>query len=265
MSGVFGAGVVTELEAADVYDKIEAIYACSAGAFNAAYFLARDSELGSSIYWEDLTYGRFVNFKRILQRKPNGVDINYLMDVSQTTKRLNVEAIQKQPIPFFVKLLNNETGEVKYHNGKEETYSKLKSATSIFPFYWNNGQSFIDAGIREPIGLEYLIKQHPESRIVVVINHQPRLTVAYVLDSYVSGIIAQMMRTDLPFFRYFREKVVSYKRDVEKALWDERVCLIYPPRENQTRPFTTNREKLLESHRMGRQEAERILMLVRNF
>ena len=55
MSGVFGAGIGTRLQEADTYNKIEAVYGGSAGAFNSSYFLSRQSELGSSIYWENLT------------------------------------------------------------------------------------------------------------------------------------------------------------------------------------------------------------------
>ena len=55
MSGVFGAGVITALEKENIYDKVKAVYGASAGAFNAAYFLTKQTELGSSIYYEDLT------------------------------------------------------------------------------------------------------------------------------------------------------------------------------------------------------------------
>ena len=56
MAGVFGAGVVTRLQEENFYKHIKVAYGASAGAFNLAYFLAKQSELGSKIYWEDLTY-----------------------------------------------------------------------------------------------------------------------------------------------------------------------------------------------------------------
>ena len=51
MSGIFSAGVVTGLQDMNFYDKIEAIYGGSAGAINAAYFLSKQTKLGSSIYY----------------------------------------------------------------------------------------------------------------------------------------------------------------------------------------------------------------------
>ena len=261
MSGVFGAGIGTELEESNIYSKIEAIYGCSAGAFNAAYFLARDSRLGSSIYWENLTDGRFINLRKVLRGNSNAMNIDHLVEVSRSSKVLNLDALRNQSIPFFVKVLNSRTGEVEYHDGKEDTFSKLKSSASMFPFYWDvNGQDFIDASLREVIGLESLIRRHPENRIVLVINHQPRLTPAYVLQQYLTGTIAQFRRRDLPFFEYAREKVLAFKKDLERALKDERVLLVHPQKESRTLPLTRDRTKLLETYEMGILEArEKIL------
>src|SRR6266849_4636903 len=55
MLGVFGAGFVTRLQEKGAYKFIEAIYGASAGAMNASYFLSRQTKLGSSIYYEELT------------------------------------------------------------------------------------------------------------------------------------------------------------------------------------------------------------------
>jgi predicted patatin/cPLA2 family phospholipase len=74
MAGVYSAGVMTSmLEDKDIFNKIEAVYASSAGCFVAAYFLAGQPE-GASIFYDDLianfitpvyvasgTYDRFLN------------------------------------------------------------------------------------------------------------------------------------------------------------------------------------------------------------
>lgn len=57
MAGVFGAGVVTRLQEVNAYENFSHAYGASAGAFDIAYFLAKQTRKGSSIYWEDLTKG----------------------------------------------------------------------------------------------------------------------------------------------------------------------------------------------------------------
>lgn len=56
MLGVFGAGVVTSFQQADMYGRVHSVYGASAGAHDLAYFLAaqkdsRQTKIGSSIYY----------------------------------------------------------------------------------------------------------------------------------------------------------------------------------------------------------------------
>jgi len=62
MSGVFGAGALASFAKLNFYPSIKAIYAVSTGAFNAVYFLTRQVELDSSIYFEDLG-SNFISYK----------------------------------------------------------------------------------------------------------------------------------------------------------------------------------------------------------
>ena len=61
MAGVFGAGVATAFEDANLYPRVHSIYSASAGAHNAAYWLARQSHMGSTIYFDELFGKRFIN------------------------------------------------------------------------------------------------------------------------------------------------------------------------------------------------------------
>src|SRR3989344_179459 len=120
MSGVFGAGVLTSLQEINFYDKIDTIYAGSAGAFNAAYFLTRQSKLGSSIYYEDLVdnfikpfnvpigisqlfWNRYINQ---LHKINDVVNIDYIFEIIKHKKSLDTERLKKQSIKLYAKVLN---------------------------------------------------------------------------------------------------------------------------------------------------------------
>src|SRR3989344_3285176 len=109
MSGVFGAGVVTGLEQQNFYSKIKAVYAVSAGGFNAAYFLAHQSKLGSSIYFQDIIKG-FIFPKKIIpgalqrlhhgyvkktlpQNIINAMDVDHILKIVTSKKPLNISKI----------------------------------------------------------------------------------------------------------------------------------------------------------------------------
>src|SRR5579871_2481947 len=54
MRGVVSAGMVSALEELGLVTAFDAVYGSSAGAINAAYFLAGQARLGTTIYFEDI-------------------------------------------------------------------------------------------------------------------------------------------------------------------------------------------------------------------
>ena len=61
MRGVVSAGMVSALEELGLTHAFDAVYGSSAGAINAAYFLAGQARLGTTIYYEDINNARFID------------------------------------------------------------------------------------------------------------------------------------------------------------------------------------------------------------
>src|ERR1035438_3756395 len=101
MRGVVSGGMVTGLEQLQLHDVFDLVVGTSAGALAGAYFLARQSGLGTSIYYEDLTGREWLDYKRALRgRAPVGLD--FLIDeVMVNRKPLNWEAVLASPIPLY--------------------------------------------------------------------------------------------------------------------------------------------------------------------
>jgi hypothetical protein len=77
-----GGGVVAlaHLGLTDIFDEV---YATSAGAIIGSYFLSHQADLGITIYFDDLTTGRFIN-----PRRPWKVmDLDYVFDEIVTSKK----------------------------------------------------------------------------------------------------------------------------------------------------------------------------------
>ena len=191
MRGIFGAGVVTSLQEQNVYDRIHSIYAISAGAHDAAYFLARDTKLGSSIYYEDLILkDKFIKnrkskflyelFLRLISKKnkvKSLVDIDYLIEVEESNKRLKIEEIYKSSIPFYIRLFNMKEKREEYVNGKTNILEKLHAAAAATPFYNKkikiNGNFYTDGDLLSRIidkNLEKVIQEHSDKKIFLVFN-----------------------------------------------------------------------------------------------
>lgn len=93
--GVVSAAMLTFLEDLGYADVFDDIYSCSSGSINAAYFIMRQTWFPLSIYFDDLTTGEFLDFRRIVyQRAP--MDLDYIFDdVLVKRKPLDYESIIK--------------------------------------------------------------------------------------------------------------------------------------------------------------------------
>lgn len=279
MSGVFGAGVMTALQEQNVYDRIEAIYAASAGACNGAYFLTHQAYIGSSIYYEDLLnhfiQGRHIPYG-LLQRwwnyriRPiahdrikNAVDIKYMIDVMRSKKVLDLERLKKQEIPLYIKLLEVKTGNIEYFDiRKYNPLDILHAATSVAPYYYSshtiNGKIYIDAVIKEPIGSDYLFRKHPNSKIVIQMNRQ------YEPNPFASFVQRVEERVLLGMYgKYIREAYAQSgkqrNQELQRLQQHANVLIIQPDKRASLPPHETNKECLLYSYQAGRQKGLEIV------
>jgi predicted acylesterase/phospholipase RssA len=104
MRGVVSAGMMCALDDLHFKDAFDDVYAYSAGAMNAAYFLAGETWFPLSIYYDDLAGRDFVNFPRLLWGKPI-MSLGFAFDeVVKRRKPLDVAAILRNPIALHVLL-----------------------------------------------------------------------------------------------------------------------------------------------------------------
>ena len=102
MRGVVSAGMVSALEELGLTRAFDAVYGSSAGAINAAYFLAGQARMGTTIYYEDINNRRFIDLRRAASGRPI-VDLGFLVDeVSVRTKPLDCNAVMLSPSKFTV-------------------------------------------------------------------------------------------------------------------------------------------------------------------
>ncbi|WP_255954842.1 patatin-like phospholipase family protein [Streptomyces odontomachi] len=102
MRGVISAAMLTELEDYGFKDAFDVVYGCSSGGINGAYFLAGETWYPLSIYYDDLTTKKFVDFSRALRRLPI-LGLDYAFDhVMERVKPLDYEAVLRSEIPLAI-------------------------------------------------------------------------------------------------------------------------------------------------------------------
>lgn len=283
MAGVFGAGVFNTLEKHNVYERVESIYAASAGAFNAAFFLTRQTDLGASIYFKEATRdficprnlipSFFQQFwSRHIHRLPSHkirqvLDMDYIIEVLKSKKPLNTALLVEQKIPLYVRLLDVKSGNIKYLDARSyDPLRVLKAAGSIIPWYSVpqkiNGRSYIDGALKESIGLRYVFEKYPRHKSVFIYNEPLHRRWWYHLHNiamYMISMVFSEFYKILPLSEIYKNKETLVRQDLELALKNKRVLLVSPPTDSPTTPITRDPKKLRATFELGQRAGEKVL------
>lgn len=279
MTGVFGAGVSTQLEKNNLYPNIEAIHGASAGSMTGAYFLARQTELGSSIYWENLS-ANFISWKnffigvwqrfenRFIKKVPpaterDALNISYVLDIIKNKKILNTQNIVAQPTPLYIKLFDLDNFKIEYVDARRpDILEVLITSINVFPYVHNlkniDGVRAIDGGIIEVIGIDFLLQKYPTSTIVVVLNRPAKSKLGYHLKNLLEGKFMQWMLGDPRLFRIHAQAEKNFSRDVEKIKNSPNVLLITPPENLKFKSRTTSAKTLRQAYDAGVREGQKL-------
>lgn len=131
LRGVVSAAMLTELENLGLSDAFDAVYGCSSGAINAAYFLVGKTWYPLSIYFHDLTDPRFLDFRRALVGR-DVLNLDYAMDeVLNHVKPLDYQRVLSSPVPLTVMVtdvVRLETVEVSDFRDPADLKSALRAS-----------------------------------------------------------------------------------------------------------------------------------------
>jgi len=158
MRGVISAGMVSALEELGLAGAFDAIYGSSAGAINAAYFLAGQAKVGTSIYYEDINNRRFIDLARAVRGRAI-VDLGFLLnDVAVRRKRLDVDRLLSSSVPLSV-IATDVDAQVSARLGgftrADQLFSALRAGATM-PVIAGGpheyaGRMYLDASLTEPI------------------------------------------------------------------------------------------------------------------
>ena len=158
MRGVVSAGMVSALEDLGLTDAFDAVYGSSAGALNAAYFLAGQARLGTTIYYEDINNRRFIDLRRPLIGRPI-VDLRFLIDeVARRRKTLDAARVLSGPTPLVVMATDAATAArvpLRGFTDPTELFAALRAGATMpvvaGPPVACRGRLYLDASLTEPI------------------------------------------------------------------------------------------------------------------
>lgn len=261
MWGSYAGGVMTAFEKMEMGNVFDHIIGISSGAAAGAYFLANQSELGCSIYYENLIGKRFMNFLRL----PKIMDLDYLEGIMRYEKKLNIENIKQHRSNFLVSVTNVHTGKTELLpiNQVDDIISLLKASMTV-PGMYNtavkvNGNEYMDGGISSRISahLDHIVNNLGCTDILVIANIPRNLVTASGASLYrrfASNIFARRMSPQLR--KSYADVVSRLHEDWEFTRNNDsqgkaNISVMYFD-DLKTSRFTTNKEKLQNLIKTGR-------------
>lgn len=195
MSGMVSAGALIALEELGLRNAFDAIYAFSAGAPNAAYFLSGQVRLGASIYYENLIGRQFINFFKPWRI----VNVPYLMNIFECTKRLEPVRIMNGETSLFVRLQNIVTREIEYvdacqFSAEADFFSLLRAAVSM-PFLTPGATLIQGKRFKEDLFgyhkefLKSVLAKEPDSDVVILYSRANQRPLGFVSSDLVLELI----------------------------------------------------------------------------
>lgn len=158
MRGVISAGMVWALEDLGLATMFDAVYGSSAGAINAAYFLAGQAASGTRIYFEDINNRAFIDLSRPLRGQPI-LNIGFLLDdVAVKRKRLDSDRVLASPAPLTVLATDVDHMRAAPLNGFScavDLFGAMRAGATMPVIaggpHEYRGRRYLDASLSEPI------------------------------------------------------------------------------------------------------------------
>ncbi len=164
MRAVVTGAMVAALEHLDVLNTFDVVYGSSAGASNAAYFLAQQANQGIRIYLDYLSGRQFIRASAILHGRPP-VNLDYLyFEVMKRRITLDWQAVTASPIPLKVLASRVPEGVLDVLEAFESQDDLLRAlhASSQMPLvagapFSYRGRFYWDAHLLDPKGIQTAI------------------------------------------------------------------------------------------------------------
>jgi predicted patatin/cPLA2 family phospholipase len=158
MRAVISSGMVTALEYLQLLNVFDAVYGASAGAFNGAYFLAKQAAYGTTAYYDVINNRQFINLSRVLYNQPI-VNLDYLIDNVLVRERvLDYKAVLESDIRFNIVASSISKLQAVIFNSfrtREELFTALRASSKLPVIAGKpveiDGDSYLDAALCESI------------------------------------------------------------------------------------------------------------------
>ena len=194
MRGIFGAGALHALAGMGLCNRVRAVYGISAGALNGAQFALGSTMAAVEWYLHHvIEHGILAKATAVtLLRGEDMVDIPEAERVLAHEHLVDGDALGRCAFPVCFGAVERTSLEFRWLAARRpDAIHLLVASSTVFPFVHDgvsiDGETFIDGGYREGICFRRLRREHPDARLLILLNDSERESV--VLRAAVGAVI----------------------------------------------------------------------------
>jgi predicted patatin/cPLA2 family phospholipase len=253
MRGVFGAGVLHAVAEMGARDRALALYGISAGAFNIAQFA-----LGSTARTMDWYLHHVPEHNIVARATPvavllgeDAIDLPEAGRVLETERLIDAEALARCPIPVSFGVVERVGLGFRWLDARRsDAIRVLLASSTIFPFVHDSmvidGVPYIDGGYREATCYTRLRREHPEARLLLVLNDSEDES---IVRRVAVGTVLRLR--DERLAKVWLETIHRVPAEVGEASAAPRTLVFRPDNEFPVRFATTDTAVLADGFRLG--------------
>jgi predicted acylesterase/phospholipase RssA len=177
MRGIFGAGALHALAGMGVRDHVRAVYGISAGALNSAHFALGTTMQAMEWYlYHVLEHGLLARATAVaLLRGEDMIDLTEAERVLADEHLVEAGALSRCEYPVCFGAVERDGLAFRWLDARRpDAIHVLVASSTVFPFVHDgveiDGTTYIDGGYREGVCFRRLRGEHPDARLLLVLN-----------------------------------------------------------------------------------------------
>ena len=177
MRGIFGAGALHALAGTGVRSRVGAVYGISAGALNAVHFALGSTMRAMEWYLYHVLEHRILAgaTAMALLRGEDMIDLTEAERVLSAERLVDGDGLRRCAFPVRFGAVGRDSLEFHWLDARRpDAIRVLLASSTVFPFVHDgvpvDGVTYIDGGYREGICFRRLRREHPDARLLFVLN-----------------------------------------------------------------------------------------------
>lgn len=261
MRGIFAAGVLDGF-IDHQYNPFDFCIGVSAGSTNLASWLSNQRGRTYTIISDYSCQPEFINFKKFA-KGGHLLDLDWLWDHIAQHYPYDMEAFDKQPLPFQVVTTDVETGEPLYTQGEKSNLEELLKASCSVPMAYRtplrvNGRKMIDGGVVDSIPVIEAYKQGAKQITVILSQKQGYKK----RPPKAPWLLRRLMKETPQLAEAMITRAEQYNQTlefIENPPHDCTIKVIVPDDGFAVGRLTTDKDKLEAGYQMGLKAAEQFV------